>query len=253
MDSCRAGLSGKSTRREAAICSGLHRTSRRCWTNSRSTPSQARRRRRCRRRLSRASRCARAGRYTPAGSVLRRSSRLTVDGLRPSSAAVARTVLPRSCSWAMTAPLVGGQEPWRQHHNRLGDHRRILADGACRGRDAAPEPPPCPRPTVDTHRPARLGVAHPLRDQPDEPRPLLRQRLHPRTTRTCHHDLQTRRLLRWSVESALTRPGCWARADRPGVGSREVAVSPGPGCDLHAVGEAELGLHVGQVRLDGAQ
>jgi len=35
--------------------------------------------------------------------VLRRSSRLTVDGLRPSSAAVARTVLPRLCSWAMTA------------------------------------------------------------------------------------------------------------------------------------------------------
>ncbi len=103
MDSCRRGSSGHSRRRVAAICSGLHRTSRRCWTNSRSTPSQASRRSRCRRRLSRASRRARAVRYTPAGSVLRRSSRLTVDGLRPSSIAVARTVVPRSCSWAMTA------------------------------------------------------------------------------------------------------------------------------------------------------
>ncbi len=103
VDSCRRWSSGHWRRRVAAICSGLHRTSRRCWTNPRSTPSQASRRSRCRRRLSRASRCARAGRYTPAGSVLRRSSRLTVDGLRPGSLAVARTVVPRSCSWAMTA------------------------------------------------------------------------------------------------------------------------------------------------------
>jgi transcriptional regulator with XRE-family HTH domain len=85
--------------------------------------------------------------------------------------------------------------------------RRLLPDTAPGIRDAAPEPPPRPGPPVDPHRPARFGVAHPLRDQSDELRPLLRQRCDPRTTRTCHHDLQTRRVLRWSVESALTQPG----------------------------------------------
>lgn len=55
---------------------------------------------------------ARAGRYAPAGALLRHSSRLTVDALRLSSAAAARTVLPRSCSRAMTTRSLSGCCGW---------------------------------------------------------------------------------------------------------------------------------------------
>jgi len=113
----------------------------------------------------------------PARVVLRPSSQLTVDGAAPKQAPRwPAPSCPDRARRAMTARSSSDRNP--------GDSTTtgLVANGECRGRDAAPEPPPCPRPPVDTHRPARLGVAHPLRDQPREPRRLLRQRLRPAFT-----------------------------------------------------------------------
>ena len=56
----------------------------------------------------------------------------------------------------------------------------IVQLGPRAGDDRAPESPPCPRPPVDAHNSARLGVADTPDDQLDERLPLRSQRLRPR-------------------------------------------------------------------------
>src|SRR5512143_1098434 len=63
---------------------------------------------------------------------------------------------------------------------RLGfgkTHRWIVHRLAGLVHDCAPIAPACPRPAVDSHDPARLGVADPLRNQPNEPILLLHDHL----------------------------------------------------------------------------
>ena len=55
-------------------------------------------------------------------------------------------------------------------------HRRIVHRLTRSVRDRAPESPPCPGPAVDPDQATRLPVAHPVRDQPNKPILLLRQR-----------------------------------------------------------------------------
>ena len=63
---------------------------------------------------------------------------------------------------------------------RQDAHRRIVHRLARRVSDRSPESPACPGPAIDPDDPARLAIAHSLRDQPNEPILFLRQR----TTRT---------------------------------------------------------------------
>ena len=145
--------SGQRTRRCAAICSGLHSRLSLSWTSAFSSGSAASFTRRGRRNRSRDRWWARSASYTPlsCGRLLRRNSRLTVDGARPSTlgyltdtqAASARSVAIR----------------WRSSSDRyrpngcLREERRAVrrspsatgSQSSCRSR-AACTPRPCPPP-----------------------------------------------------------------------------------------------------------
>jgi hypothetical protein len=88
---------------------------------------------------------------------------------------------------------------WRRQHQ----HRWIMHWLAGLVADCAPVAPPCPRLAVDSHDPARLRVAHPLRNQPNKPLLLL----HDHHTASglapsSHRNLHIASVLRRSLESA---------------------------------------------------
>ena len=92
---CQAVFSGSSSRSVWAICSGLYRRSSHPWTLSCKIGSLASLRSFGRTSRRRAMWWALNGRYRPASSRLRRTSRLTVDaGWRPSSRPMARRRTP---------------------------------------------------------------------------------------------------------------------------------------------------------------
>ena len=70
-------------------------------------------------------------------------------------------------------------------------HRRIVHRLTRRVTDRAPESPPCPGPAIDPDQATRLPIAHPVRDQPNEPVLLLRQRTtRMRRSRPSHRNLR---------------------------------------------------------------
>lgn len=93
-DTCISGRSGKRRRRVLLICSGLRFSPRQSWTTLRSSVFAASLPPFGRGRRPRARECAVCGRYSPVALRLRLFSRLMVDGLRRSSAAMARVEAP---------------------------------------------------------------------------------------------------------------------------------------------------------------
>lgn len=91
---------------DAEMVASLHRRSSFCWMCSRRSGFAAIFPERTRERRLRANVCAWNGRYRPMIPMLRRNSRLTVDGDRPRHAAISRTPRPaftRSAIWTRSS------------------------------------------------------------------------------------------------------------------------------------------------------
>jgi len=88
-------------------------------------------------------------------------------------------------------PLVQRQVPGMPLRRRRDVHGRIVHRLTRRVTDRAPESPPCPGPAIDPDQATRLPIAHPVRDQPNEPVLLLRQRTtRMRRSRPSHRNLR---------------------------------------------------------------
>jgi len=105
------------------------------------------------------------------------------------------------------------------HPDALNDTPQTVRPGVPQARNPTtpgdlPVAPTCPRPAVDSHNPARLGVTHPLRDRPGEPLLLLHQhRATPALLHSSHRNLRITSVLRRSLESA---PSHWGQFRLPG-------------------------------------
>lgn len=131
---------------------------------------------------------------------MRRSSRLTVAGLRPSSVAIPRTLCPRRCKSAIVTR--SSSDRYRDDvRPRRADHGWMVQPPTTAAGDGAPVSPTLPGPWIHPDDPARLRVRDPPRDQPPEPLPL--RRLWSRTRPTMNHrDSRTTPVLRRLLETA---------------------------------------------------
>ena len=118
------------------------------------------------------------------GPRLRRSSRLIVDGLRPSLLRDRPHPRPGPAQVRDPHPLILRQIPRRDlpPDRPRADHGSIMQLPAVPGGDRAAVSPPFPGPPVDPDDPARLRIVEALRDQPRELLTLLGLRRRTRPT-----------------------------------------------------------------------
>src|SRR5262249_50344139 len=145
-------------------------------------------------------RCAAVARYRPRDRQFLRTSRLTVDGARPSRAAITRTPSPAASPTAISSrsasdryrPLTGPAPfpftpPAARNHN--APPRRNPPPPPRHPRPPPPPLPPQPRPhTLPEHPPRLTRRPHPT--------PVHHNDLHPQTKNRCDHRLNPPLLIR---------------------------------------------------------
>src|SRR6266851_1236472 len=155
MVSCDTRISGSPanwTFSMALICSGDQRSASRAWTQPRSRSFPASFAVFGRRARNSACACAATARYPPCRGLLRRISRLTVDGARPSRAAITRSGSP-----AATPTAISSRSATDRYRPPAGPGPLPFTPPAARNQASAAPPPPAATAASRHGSPARTA------------------------------------------------------------------------------------------------